>query len=485
MKQLKHYINGEFSIAGNDNIIPVINPATGEQVAQINEAGAAEVDAAVTAAKNALKGEWGSMAVQDRVDILYRIADGINARFDDFLEAECLDTGKPYSLARHIDIPRGAANFKIFADTIKNINEETFHMPTPDGTGALNYTVTRPKGVIAVIGPWNLPLLLMTWKVGPALACGNTVVVKSSEETPLTTTLLGEVMTAAGLPAGVFNTVLGTGPVTGEALVSHPDVDAITFTGSTPTGQHIMQAAAIGVRDISLELGGKNPGIVFADCDMEKAIEGTLRSAFANCGQVCLGTERIYVERPIFDEFVQRMKAGAEALTLGEPTDECTNLGPLISEQHRNKVISFYAQAAEAGANIVTGGGIPEMPEALQGGYWVEPTIWTGLPDDAVVVTDEIFGPCCHISPFDDEDEVIARANNSPYGLASAVWTENVTRAHRVAAQIESGICWVNSWFLRDLRTPFGGMKQSGIGREGGHYSLEFYTELKNICVKL
>lgn len=485
MKQLKHYINGEFSIAGNDNIIPVINPATGEQVAQINEAGAAEVDAAVTAAKNALKGEWGSMALQDRVDILYRIADGINARFDDFLEAECLDTGKPYSLARHIDIPRGAANFKIFADTIKNINEETFHMPTPDGTGALNYTVTRPKGVIAVIGPWNLPLLLMTWKVGPALACGNTVVVKSSEETPLTTTLLGEVMTAAGLPAGVFNTVLGTGPVTGEALVSHPDVDAITFTGSTPTGQHIMQAAAIGVRDISLELGGKNPGIVFADCDMEKAIEGTLRSAFANCGQVCLGTERIYVERPIFDEFVQRMKAGAEALTLGEPTDECTNLGPLISEQHRNKVISFYAQAAEAGANIVTGGGIPEMPEALQGGYWVEPTIWTGLPDDAVVVTDEIFGPCCHISPFDDEDEVIARANNSPYGLASAVWTENVTRAHRVAAQIESGICWVNSWFLRDLRTPFGGMKQSGIGREGGHYSLEFYTELKNICVKL
>jgi len=463
----------------------VTNPATGGQIAEINEAGSAEVSAAVTAAKNALNGEWSTMSVQDRVDILYRIADGINARFDDFLEAECLDTGKPYSLARHIDIPRGAANFKIFADTIKNMKEEAFHMPTPDGTGALNYTISKPKGVIAVIGPWNLPLLLMTWKVGPALACGNTVVVKPSEDTPLTTSLLGEVMNDAGVPAGVYNTVLGTGPVTGNALVTHPDVDAITFTGSTPTGQRIMQAAAVGVRDISLELGGKNPGIIFADCDMDKAIEGTLRSVFANCGQVCLGTERVYVERPIFDDFVQRLKRGAEALTLGEPADNATNLGPLISDTHRKKVLAFYAKASSEGATIITGGGIPDMPEALKAGHWVQPTIWTGLQDDSAVMTDEIFGPCCHISPFDNEDEVITRANSSPYGLASAIWTENITRAHRVAAQIESGICWVNSWFLRDLRTPFGGMKQSGIGREGGHYSLEFYTELKNVCIKL
>jgi aminomuconate-semialdehyde/2-hydroxymuconate-6-semialdehyde dehydrogenase len=246
-----------------------------------------------------------------------------------------------------------------------------------------------------------------------------------------------------------------------------------------------MRAAATGVRDVSFELGGKNPGIVFADCDLDKALEGTMRSVFANCGQVCLGTERVFVERPIFDEFVARLKAGAEALKLGHPQDDDTNLGPLVSEVHRKKVLSYYALAAEEGANIVTGGGVPEMPGDLTGGSWVEPTIWTGLGDDARAVREEIFGPCCHISPFDEEDEVIARANDTEYGLAAAVWTENVSRAHRVAGRLEAGITWVNSWFLRDLRTPFGGMKQSGIGREGGEYSLEFYTETKNICIKL
>ena len=325
----------------------------------------------------------------------------------------------------------------------------------------------------------------MTWKVGPALACGNTVIVKPSEETPRTTSLLGEVMNDAGVPKGVFNVVLGKGSVIGDVLITNPGLDAITFTGSTVTGQRVAEAASVGVRDASLELGGKNPGLVFADCDMDKAIEGTIRSVFANCGQVCLGTERVYVERSIFDEFVSRLKEGAEALTMGLPDDDGTTMGPLISGSHRDKVLDYYQQAKDLGATVVTGGGVPEMPEALAEGYWVQPTIWTGLAEDSPIVREEIFGPCCHVQPFDTEDEAIAMANDSPYGLASTVWTENVSRAHRVAAQIDSGICWVNSWFLRDLRTPFGGMKESGTGREGGHYSLEFYSELKNVCLKL
>jgi aminomuconate-semialdehyde/2-hydroxymuconate-6-semialdehyde dehydrogenase len=482
MSEIRSFIDGEFVEAAN--WAKDINPIDGSVIAQYGVASTEQVNDAVGAARKALGGRWGKMSVDERAAILYRVADGINARFDEFLEAECRDTGKPYSLASKIDIPRGAANFKIFADTIKNTADEAFHMPTPDGTGALNYTIKKPKGVIAVIGPWNLPLLLMTWKVGPALACGNTVVVKPSEETPATTSLLGEVMNDCGVPRGVFNVVLGAGAV-GQALVENPDVDAITFTGSTATGQKVANAASVGVRDVSLEMGGKNPGIVFADCDIEKALEGTMRSVFANCGQVCLGTERMYVERSLFDEFVSKLKIGAEKLQLGRPDDKATNMGPLISAAHRKKVLSYYAKARELGATTVTGGGVPEMADDLGDGFWVEPTIWTGLPEDSAVVREEIFGPCCHVTAFDDEDEVIALANDSPYGLASAVWTENSSRAHRVAAQIDSGICWVNSWFLRDLRTPFGGMKQSGIGREGGHFSLEFYTELKNVCLKL
>ena len=486
MKEIKHFINGAFVGSASGRTFDDINPANGQVIGRVHEAGRAEVDAAVQAARAALSGPWGAMSVAERAEILHRVADGITARFDEFLEAECLDTGKPKSLASHIDIPRGAANFKVFADLLKNVPSEAFEMATPDGSGAINYAVRRPKGVIGVISPWNLPLLLMTWKVGPALACGNTVVVKPSEETPLTTTLLGEVMQAAGVPAGVYNVVHGFGgDSAGAFLTEHADVDAFTFTGETGTGELIMRAAAKGVRQVSLELGGKNAGIVFADCDMDKAIEGTLRSAFANCGQVCLGTERLYVERSIFEEFVARLKAGAESLVIGPPDDPASNFGPLVSLKHREKVLSYYQQAVADGATVVTGGGVPQMPDALAGGAWIQPTIWTGLADDSAVVTEEIFGPCCHIRPFDSEAEAVALANSLPYGLSATLWSDNVSRAHRVAGQLEAGIVWVNSWFLRDLRTAFGGSKQSGIGREGGVHSLEFYTELKNICVKL
>jgi aminomuconate-semialdehyde/2-hydroxymuconate-6-semialdehyde dehydrogenase len=333
-----------------------------------------------------------------------------------------------------------------------------------------------------VVCPWNFPLLLMTWKVGPALACGNTVVVKPSEETPRTAALLGEVMDAVGMPKGVFNVVHGFGPDSaGEFLTSHKDVDAITFTGETGTGTAIMKQAAVGLRDISFELGGKNPAIVFADCDIDKAIEGVARATFLNTGQVCLGTERIFVERSIFDKFVERLAAAAQAFEPGDPKHP-QYMGPLISDEHRSKVLGYYQRAVDEGATVVTGGGVPKN---VDGGFYVEPTIWTGLAPDSTVMREEVFGPCCGVIPFDTEEEAIAMANDTPYGLSATIWTQDLSRAHRVSAEMEVGICWVNCWFLRDLRTAFGGAGQSGIGREGGVHSLEFYTEIENICVKL
>ncbi len=484
--QILNFIGGEFVAAKSGKTFENRSPVDGRLIGHVCEAGAPEVDAAVQAARAALAGPWGTMDVAKRTELLHAVADEINRRFDDFLQAEVADTGKPVSLASHIDIPRGAANFKIFADIVKNVPAEAFQMATPDGKGAVNYAIRVPKGVIAVVCPWNLPLLLMTWKVGPALACGNTVVVKPSEETPSTATLLGEVMNKVGVPKGVYNVIHGFGPDSaGELLTRHRGVDAITFTGETRTGTAIMKAAADGVRPVSFELGGKNAAVVFADCEFEAAIEGVGRAVFANCGQVCLGTERVYVERPVFDRFVQAFKAKAEATRPGRPEDKTTGMGPLISEEHRRKVLGYYKQAVEDGATVVTGGGVPKMAGELANGAWIEPTIWTGLPETSAVIREEIFGPCCHIAPFDAEDEAIRLANDTPYGLATTIWTTNLARAHRVAAKIDVGITWVNSWFLRDLRTPFGGAKESGIGREGGVHSLEFYTELRNVCIKL
>jgi aminomuconate-semialdehyde/2-hydroxymuconate-6-semialdehyde dehydrogenase len=484
MNEFLNFIDGSFVATGKtfDNR----NPATGRVIGRVHEAGAAEVDAAVQAARRALKGEWGRISTVKRVELLYAVVDEINRRFDDFLQAEVADTGKPLSLASHVDIPRGAANFKVFADLIKNVPTESFEMATPDGGTALSYALRTPLGVVCVICPWNLPLLLMTWKVGPALACGNTVVVKPSEETPATATLLGEVMNAVGVPKGVYNVVHGFGPNSaGEFLTRHPGVDGITFTGETRTGEAIMAAAAKGVRPVSFELGGKNAGIVFADADFDKAVAGITRSSFENCGQVCLGTERVYVQRPIFDRFVAALKASAERLVIGMPHEPGVGLGPLISAEHRRKVLSYYDRARAEGATVVTGGGVPAMSGEAADGYWVQPTIWTGLPESSAVIREEIFGPCCHIAPFDTIEEAVALANDTAYGLATTVWTQNLSTAHRMAKEIEVGLCWINSWFLRDLRTAFGGAKASGIGREGGVHSLEFYTELRNVMVKL
>jgi aminomuconate-semialdehyde/2-hydroxymuconate-6-semialdehyde dehydrogenase len=485
MADIKNFINGEYATNSSGKTFEKRTPIDNSLIGNVHEAGEPEVDAAVTAARAALDGEWGTLPVTKRVDLLNAVADEINNRFDDFLAAEVADTGKPHSLASHVDIPRGAANFRIFTDTIKNAPTESFQMATPDGRTALSYAVRVPRGVIAVVCPWNLPLLLMTWKVGPALACGNTVVVKPSEETPSTATLLGEVMNTVGVPKGVYNVVHGFGPDSaGAFLTGHPGVNGITFTGETGTGTAIMKAGADGIRPVSLELGGKNPALVFADCDFDVAVATVTRSTFENCGQVCLGTERVYVERPIFDKFVEALKASAEAMKPGRPEDPDTKIGPLVSLGHREKVLSYYDKAKQEGANIVTGGGVPDMPDDLKEGAWVQPTIWTGLPESASVVQEEIFGPCCHIQPFDTDDEAVQMANDTQYGLATCIFTSDIARANRLAVEIDVGLCWINSWFLRDLRTAFGGSKQSGIGREGGVHSLEFYTELRNVMLK-
>lgn len=484
MKIIQNYIDGRFVSGGQE--FADVNPADGSVIAQVTAADQAQVDEAVHAGRCALQGEWGRVGIRERAARLHRIADMIEKRFDCFVQAEVADTGKPVSLASKLDIPRAAANFRVFADLVKVAGQESFQTETPDGAGALNYAVRTPLGVIGVITPWNLPLLLLTWKVAPALACGNTVVVKPSEETPATATLLAEAMQEAGIPNGVYNVVHGFGPgAAGEFLTTHSAVNAITFTGESRTGAAIMKAVAPTVKPVSFELGGKNAAVVFADCNFAEAVNGLSDAAFLNTGQVCLCAERVYVERKIFSQFVDALKQKAESLNPGWPTDEKTTLGPLISAQHRDKVLSYYKLAKEEGATQITGGGVPTFGDGRDSGFYVQPTIYTGLAEAARCVKEEIFGPVCHVAPFDSEEEVVAMANDTKYGLAASIWTNDLKRGHRVAQQMRVGITWVNCWFLRDLRTPFGGAGLSGIGREGGMHSLNFYSELNNVCIRL
>ncbi|MEU4397260.1 2-hydroxymuconic semialdehyde dehydrogenase [Micromonospora orduensis] len=481
---LPNYVGGEFVTGGTP--FAKVSPVTGETILHVAEAGASTVDAAVDAARAALRGPWGAMGEGERAVVLRRVADELERRFDDLVAAEVADTGKSVTQARTLDIPRGAANFRAFADIITSTPTESFTTVTADGRRALNYAVRKPVGVVAIIVPWNLPLLLLTWKVAPALACGNAVVVKPSEETPSSATVLAEVMAAAGVPDGVFNLVHGFGPGSaGELLTRHPGVDAITFTGESATGSAIMRSAADGVKAVSFELGGKNAGLVFADADLDAAVEGSVRSSFTNGGQVCLCTERLYVQRPVFDEFAARLAKRAGELAYGWPSEAATMTMPLISGKHREKVLGHYDLARTEGATVLAGGGVPAFGDDRDGGAYVQPTVLTGLGQDARTVREEIFGPVCHIAPFDEEDEAFALANDSEYGLAATVWTRDVGRAHRAGARLDAGLVWVNTWFLRDLRTPFGGVKASGVGREGGVHSLHFYSELTNVCVDL
>jgi aminomuconate-semialdehyde/2-hydroxymuconate-6-semialdehyde dehydrogenase len=483
---IRNFVNGEFVYPDETRSFGNTNPASGEIFGHVHEASEALVDQAVIAARRALDDGWVDTPVRERAALLRRVADRIEERFEEFVAAEVSDTGKPITMARELDVARALANFRTFADIASAAGQESFITDLADGRRALNYAVRKPLGVVAVIVPWNLPLLLLTWKVAPALACGNAVVVKPSEETPSTATLLAEVFSEVGAPAGVYNVVHGFGPDSaGQFLIDHPGIDGITFTGSSATGSHVMRTAASRVQAVSFELGGKNAALVFDDVDLDEALTGLSRSIFANTGQVCLCTERVYVQRGVFDEVAAGLAERARQLRIGDPNDPATTTGPLISQAHRHKVMSYFALAEQQGAEVLTGGGVADVAASLRGGAWVEPTLWTGLTNTDRVVREEIFGPVAALIPFDTEAEAIALANDTDYGLAAAVWTNDLRRGHRVAQQMQVGISWVNTWFTRELRSPFGGRGLSGIGREGGESSLHFYTEPTNVCVQL
>ena len=483
MLKIKNYIGGELVAPISNEYLDNFNPAIAEVYSLIPDSDERDVERAVKAAKKAFP-VWSKMSAEQRHDILMRVSNLIERDLDLLATAESIDNGKPKSLAKAVDIPRAVANFKFYATAAMHVWNESHDTFQEDGGRAINYTLRQPLGVVGCISPWNLPLYLFTWKVAPALASGNCVVAKPSEITPMTAYLLSKLCIEAGLPAGVLNIVHGLGTKTGGAIVTHKDVKAISFTGGTATGEWIAREAAPKFKKLSLELGGKNPNIIFADCNYEEMLETTVRSSFSNQGQICLCGSRIFIERPIYEKFKADFVERVSQLKIGDPLDESTNIGAVVSKQHLEKVLSYIELAKTEGGKILLGGNQVKINGRCENGYFIEPTIIENLAFDCRTNQEEIFGAVVSIQPFDTEAEVLSYANSVEYGLSATVWTENLSRAHRIAEKIESGIVWINCWLLRDLRTPFGGMKNSGVGREGGFEALRFFTEEKNVCVK-
>ncbi|MBX3282681.1 MAG: aldehyde dehydrogenase [Acidobacteria bacterium] len=485
MEQIKNYIGGELSGPISAAFLDNFEPATGMVYSQIADSDERDVKMAAEAAKAAFP-SWSATSAEDRFAILMRLCHLIERDLDALAQAESRDNGKPVSLACAIDIPRAVANFRFYATAAIHLANESHDTV---GRAAINYTLRHPLGVVGCISPWNLPLYLFTWKIAPAIAAGCTVVAKPSEVTPMTAFMLSKLCIEAGLPAGVLNIVHGLGPKVGSAIVEHSDIKAISFTGGTKTGEEIARTAAPRFKKLSLELGGKNPNIIFADCNYDEMLATTIRSSFSNQGEICLCGSRIFVERSLYERFKHDFVERTNALKVGDPRDDATDVGAIVSKQHFDKILSYIELAKEEGGTILTGGSVLEPPKSVGGekldGWFIEPTVIEGLPFDCRTNQEEIFGPVVTIMPFDTEDEVLAYANSVRYGLSATIWTENLSRAHRVAAKVEAGIVWINCWLLRDLRTPFGGVKDSGLGREGGFEALKFFTEEKNVCVKL
>jgi aminomuconate-semialdehyde/2-hydroxymuconate-6-semialdehyde dehydrogenase len=480
LPKILNYIGGNLLAPVAGGFIQNIEPATGRAYSLIPDSGPDDVENAVLAAKDAFPA-WSNTPYTERSRILVKLADLILENLDALARAESRDNGKPVSLARTVDIPRAESNIRFFATAIVHFSTEAHIMED----SAVNYTTRKPIGVVGCISPWNLPLYLFTWKIAPALAAGNCVVAKPSEITPYTAFMLSELCIKAGLPAGVLNIVHGTGPSCGNAIVSHPEIKAISFTGGTATGKHIASIAAPMFKKLSLELGGKNPNIIFEDCDFDDMLRTTLRSSFANQGQICLCGSRILIQRSLYNRFKEAFVAKVKQMQVGDPSLESTKMGAVVSESHMQKILSFIRLAEEEGGTILCGGRRVNPGGDLSEGYYIEPTVIEGLGPNCRTNQEEIFGPVVTLQPFDEEDDALALANATPYGLSATLWTSNLKRAHRVADKLEAGIVWVNCWLLRDLRTPFGGVKQSGVGREGGFEALRFFTEAKNICIQL